>query len=128
MAVKVAALPGRNESERARVMQRMLRVWAHIGTDPARGCGLRELAGLSNYSSTHLQRTFKRVFGLSPYQLAIVQRMEIARDLLRDTPLSVSDVAGYCGYEDRASFARAFRKHFGSTPTAMRRAVAPAQP
>src|SRR5688500_14929270 len=92
-SLKVTSLPGRNDGERMRVMQRMLRVWARIGTDPARGCCLRDLAGVSNYSSTHLQRTFKRVFGVSPYKLAIVQRMQIARDLLKDTGLSISSVA-----------------------------------
>ena len=125
-SLKVASLPGRNEDERIRVMQRMLRVWARIGTDPARGCGLRDLAGVSNYSSTHLQRTFKRVFGMSPYQLAIVQRMQIARDLLKDTGLSVSSVASYAGYVDRAAFARAFRRHFGMTPSTMRGEKKPA--
>ena len=119
-SLKVTSLPGRNDDERMRVMQRMLRVWARIGSDPVRGCGLRDLAGVSNYSSTHLQRTFKRIFGLSPYKLAIVQRMQIARELLKDTGMPIASVASYAGYVDRAAFARAFRRHFGVTPSGMR--------
>lgn len=47
-------------------------------------------------------------------------RYEIARQMLRDTHLQISDIAFFLGYTQPASFNLAFRRWSGATPTAWR--------
>jgi AraC-like DNA-binding protein len=51
-------------------------------------------------------------------------RQDMARPLLRDGQLAVSEVAFLLGYEDPSSFQRAFRRWSGRSPRAFRRAPA----
>lgn len=113
-------LPGRNHNERTRVLQRLLLAWTRIGSDPLHGCDLQSLSGLTQYSIAHLQRSFTRVFGMSPHRAAVIARMRIAHDLLRGTALSIGDVAARAGYVDRAAFARAYRRFHHESPSATR--------
>jgi transcriptional regulator GlxA family with amidase domain len=52
-------------------------------------------------------------------------RMTRAALLLRDQTLPVSSVARAVGYRQAAQFSKAFRRHYGRPPSAVRRAVAP---
>jgi AraC-like DNA-binding protein len=54
--------------------------------------------------------------GLRP--LILQERMELARVLLRDGRLGVSEVALRCGYESPAKFSRQFARSFGHAPSA----------
>ncbi|MTH36190.1 helix-turn-helix domain-containing protein [Paracoccus limosus] len=48
-------------------------------------------------------------------------RLQGARQLLRDTGLSVAEIAERLGYGEPSAFHRAFLKHIGTTPAAFRR-------
>jgi AraC-like DNA-binding protein len=48
-------------------------------------------------------------------------RMHRARELLRGEKLSVGELAGRFGYESEPAFARAFKRHVGLPPGAVRR-------
>jgi len=47
-------------------------------------------------------------------------RYEIARQLLRDSPLSLLEVALTLGYADESAFSRAFRRWSGTCPAVWR--------
>ena len=49
------------------------------------------------------------------------QRMEKAAALLRETDMSVAEIAGQVGYESQSKFTAAFKEQFGLLPTAYRR-------
>ena len=49
-------------------------------------------------------------------------RMHLARHLLRESTLSIGEVAGRVGYESEAAFNRAFRRLVGAPPATWRRA------
>jgi hypothetical protein len=53
-------------------------------------------------------------------ELAAV-RMQHAAALLQGTDLPVSEVAHRVGYRQAAQFAKAFRRHHGTSPNALRR-------
>ena len=74
-------------------------------------------AGLSKF---HFQRLFKSATGLSPSRYHINLRMNEARRLLRETKMSVVDVALEVGYTNPSHFAQVFRRVVGVTPTAFR--------
>jgi transcriptional regulator GlxA family with amidase domain len=48
-------------------------------------------------------------------------RLNLARKLVVDTDLSVSEVALRSGYADPAAMTRAFRAEFATTPQALRK-------
>ncbi|HEV2707183.1 MAG TPA: helix-turn-helix transcriptional regulator [Pyrinomonadaceae bacterium] len=75
-------------------------------------------AGLSKF---HFQRLFKAATGVSPSHYHIDLRMSEARRLLRETRMSVIDVALEVGYANPSHFARLFRRETGLSPSDYRR-------
>lgn len=79
--------------------------------------GLAEQFGYHpNYLSAMLRRETGRTFT----QIATGQRMERARLLISSTTLSVEEVSQMVGYADTSNFYKAFRAHFGESPSSMR--------
>jgi AraC family transcriptional regulator, alkane utilization regulator len=58
--------------------------------------------------------------GVSPKRYLTEWRLQLAADLLRESPLSLADLAGRVGYESEAAFSRAFKRHLGAPPAAWR--------
>jgi AraC-like DNA-binding protein len=61
--------------------------------------------------------------GVSFRRLADGVRSEVARQLLRDTQMSVGEIAASLHYGDASAFAHAFRRWSGRTPTQWRESV-----
>ena len=67
-----------------------------------------------------LRHRFRRIFGVSPHSLLVRLRMERGKELLRASNLSVKEIAQELGYSRQHEFARAFRSHFGVSPSEWR--------
>ena len=75
---------------------------------------LTRISGLgSHYYFCHL---FKQSTGITPYQYVIRQKMEQAKQLLKQGDLQLAEIALRCGFSSQSSFNRAFRKYVGTTP------------
>lgn len=96
-----------------------------IHSHPERRWTLEKLAEEVGISRSAFAAEFVSVVGepLTPYLTRL--RMTRAADMLRWQPVVVADVAWHVGYESVASFSRAFRKHFNTSPAAYQRAQAP---
>ena len=81
-----------------------------------------DLAVAAEMSVAQLERTSRRVLGLSPKQLVMRFRLEEGLRLLTTTELPMAEVAHRCGYYDQSAFSRHFRKVVGSPPAAYRAA------
>lgn len=79
-----------------------------------------ELATAAEMSIAQLERTSRRVLGLSPKQLVMRFRLEEGLRLLTTSELPLPEVAHRCGYYDQSAFSRHFRKVVGSSPAAYR--------
>lgn len=64
-----------------------------------------------------LGRLFNRYLKATPALYYRQLRLNEARNLMRNSNLRVSDVAAICGFEIPETFSRAFKKHFGVSPT-----------
>jgi AraC family transcriptional regulator len=84
---------------------------------------LAKLAELTQLSRCHLSRAFKQSFGMPPHQYHGSRRIERAKTLLAEPMRSVTDIAFEMGFGGPSSFAMAFRKFTGRTPTEFRRAL-----
>lgn len=77
----------------------------------ARACGLNR---------AKLTRGFREMFGCSIAEALAEQRLQQASRLLRSTDKPVSSIGYDTGYLNNASFARAFSRRFGMSPSAWR--------
>ncbi len=70
-----------------------------------------------------LKEMFKAVYGKSLAAHIKEHRMELAERLLRETDMSVAEVAERVGYESQSKFSAEFKKYTGVLPTELRRTV-----
>lgn len=81
---------------------------------------VEQLAGKLGISSRSLSRLFAAEVGISPKQLLTRYRIQEACRLLRDTKLSVTDVAFECGFGSMSRFLDSFRAQVGILPSDFR--------
>lgn len=82
---------------------------------------ITRLARTAAMSRTQFAHRFKEVLDQTPMQYLTDWRLQKARQWLKDTELSVADVAQRCGYQSVPSFTRRFTERFGVSPAAFRR-------
>jgi AraC family transcriptional regulator len=97
------------------------RVVEYIDANLACDIKLADLVSVVGGSVYHFCRAFKNATGEPPYQFAMRHRLEHARVLLKTTELSVTDVAGACGFRNAVHFERAFNRQWSDTPMRFRR-------
>jgi len=81
---------------------------------------LHEMAQCAGLSTSHFLEMFRKSTGESPHQFVMRQRVERAKEMLRDAEMRVLDVAVACGFKTQQHFARVFRRICGASPTAYR--------
>jgi transcriptional regulator GlxA family with amidase domain len=81
---------------------------------------VRRLARVSGVSEAHFARSFKQAFGVPPHRYLLTRRIERATALLRDTDLSITEIAFQTGWASLGTFGRTFRDVTGETPSAIR--------
>lgn len=84
---------------------------------------IKALAADQGYTQEAFIRAFQRQVGISPHQYAISLRMSDAVQLLAREG-SLDEIARQVGYSDGHSFAGAFRRFYGVSPTDYRRLYA----
>jgi AraC-like DNA-binding protein len=97
------------------------RIREHIDDHIAARVSLRELAGIAALSVGHFCRAFKQSAGMSPHRYLRHRRIETAEGLIRDTTLSLAEIAQRVGFSDQSHFTRVFAQARGETPAAFRR-------
>lgn len=81
---------------------------------------LAEIAARVHLAPNHFHRRFRRLFGITPFNHMLVQRINRARHLLADTSLTVKEVAAEAGYDNPLYFSRVFTRQTRVTPSAYR--------
>ena len=89
----------------------------HLAAPPT----VEQLARRVGVNRTRLRHDFKCLFGITIAEFVRAQRMERARQLLRDETISIGAVAEAVGYHHAGNFSAAFRRHFGVSPRDHRR-------
>lgn len=84
--------------------------------NPSRIAGVEQLAEMTGLSKYHFIRLFKRHTGVTPLEFLTKVRMRQAVALLRETGLSVDEVAKEVGYAGSSYFIKVFQKWVGFTP------------
>ncbi len=106
LAVYAGGLPPRQ-------LQQILEyIHAHLDSD----IKLADLAGSIGMSQFHFSHLFKQSIGTSPYQYLLQQRIERAKQLLKQTDRSIVDIALECGFNSHSHLSKQFRQLTGVTP------------
>ena len=97
----------------------ILRLWQMIQDSAGRPAEFaRRIREFPNYNS--VRQNFTAAFGISPSQMALRTRVQIAKNLLIETPLSIRQIAEELGYLRQHEFARAFHRVTGRAPSTWR--------
>lgn len=107
--------PGRTYAQRRQVFMRLQRVRIFMTTCCEREVDNDLLSRMANYSTHHFLRTFKSVYRETPHTYLVKQRLQKAQRLLRESRLSVTEVALASGFENPSAFSRLFHRNFGVT-------------
>lgn len=75
-----------------------------------------EIALFLGYSENHVYRSFKKIYGTSIKEYAQSEKIKHAQELLRESSLSITEIASVVGIENRTQFYKLFEKTFGCTP------------
>ena len=84
--------------------------------------GIEHLSARVGVTSRHLRRIFEAEFGVSPIEYAQTQRLLLAKRLLTDTALPVTDVASASGFASVRRFNALFRARYRMAPGRLREA------
>jgi AraC family transcriptional regulator len=95
-------------------------VLEYIQTSLDQDLSLKALAKVIGISKYYFIDLFKQSMGMTPHQYVMQQRIERAKQLLRNRALAITEVTFACGFANQSHFTRLFRKQTGVTPKAYR--------
>lgn len=117
LATGYAAGPVRTARAPSHLTPRKLRraidyIEAHVREEVS----LTDLAHELAMSPGHFAHAFKGSTGLAPHRYLVSRRIEIAKGLLRDTDLPITEIAHQVGCGTHSHFSVTFLRLTGSTP------------
>lgn len=107
---------GRLLNREPRVAEAIRVMESHIDS-PVPVSDIARKLGLSTRS---LELLFTNAIGQSPGSYYLSLRLKAARRLILDTHLSMADTAERTGFSSISSLSRAFKRHFGQSPSKLR--------
>jgi AraC-like DNA-binding protein len=97
------------------------RALALLHGDIARRWTIDDLSREVGLSRSALADRFIRLIGMPPMHYLASWRMQVAAQKLRDTNVSLAQMAELVGYDSEEAFSRAFKKAIGTSPGTWRR-------
>lgn len=82
---------------------------------------LRDVAEAKGYNYQYLSRIFNHTFGINFKTMLNLYRSNQALGLLRDSHLSITEIAFESGFQSARSFDHVFRERFGKSPKEFRK-------
>lgn len=100
--------------------RQLLLVFEYINEHLNQDIKLSDLAALLDLSQFHFSHLFKQSIGTSPYQYLLQQRVERAKQLLKQSERSIAEIALVCGFNSHSHLSKQFRQLTGITPKTYR--------
>ena len=95
----------------------ILKIRSYILENFDKPLNLDELSALAYVSKVQLINKFKKAYGVTPIQFLNNERITQAKKLLKNTNLSITQIAINVGFNDSIYFSNVFKKSMGVTPT-----------
>lgn len=116
------ALPEGRTAAQKRNLERLNAVLSYIERNYHQPITVPQLAQIACLSEDRFGHLFREGVGQSPMKYINAIRLSKAMGLLKTGEHSVTDVAAAVGFQDYNHFGRLFRKHYGCTPSQIKRA------
>lgn len=100
---------------------RMEALWREVNRTLDVAWTVSKLARRVHLSPTHFHRQVRMLFGVAPMKIVTRLRMDRAAALLRNSDITLDELAPQVGYETAYAFSNAFQRHSGMRPGAFRR-------
>jgi AraC-like DNA-binding protein len=84
---------------------------------------VQSIADYIGISRSYLTNCFKNVLNMSPQEYIFNYRMNQASVFLKNSSLSISEIANKVGYDDAFNFSKSFKKLYGINPTKYRNVI-----
>jgi AraC family transcriptional regulator len=99
---------------------RLKRVLDYVADSLETNVSLSKLAAIADMNPHYFSELFKQSTGRSPHNYVLLQRIERAKQQLRDPKRSIIEAGLDAGFQNSSHFARMFRKLEGTTPSKFR--------
>src|SRR5882762_963765 len=109
-----------SECQDPELLRRLLRAKDRMDAASHEDWPVQRLARVSRVSKAHCARSFKQAFGVPPHRYLLTRRLERATALLRDTGLTITEIAFQTGWNSLGTFGRTFRDVTGESPGELR--------
>lgn len=96
---------------------RMLKVISLMEQNIEEPLSTNQLSEQSHISIRQLQRLFKTHFNKSPTCYYLELRLQRAKQLLKESPLSIAEVSIACGFNSTPHFTTSYKNHFDICPS-----------
>jgi len=84
---------------------------------------VENLAAQCNLSRSAFASRFQQKIGIAPIAYLTLWRMQNALRMLRDTPLSLAQIADHLGYSSDMALSKAFKRFYDDTPGGIRKTL-----
>src|SRR5436190_11966591 len=119
--MSIESVPSAKTQANSEYAQRINRVIDYLRRNLDRQVKLEELAKVACFSEFHFHRIFSAVSGETLNNFTNRLRLEKAARLLRYSDKSLTDIALNCGFSSSATFSRAFRSGYDTSPSRFRK-------
>jgi AraC family transcriptional regulator len=119
--MSIESVPSQKTQANGEYAQRINRVIDYLRGNLDRRVKLEELAKVACFSEFHFHRIFRAVSGETLNNFTNRLRLEKAARLLRYSDRSLTDIALDCGFSSSATFSRAFRSGYDTSPSQFRK-------
>jgi len=97
------------------------RAMAEVHQRPEDAWSVHAMADIAHLSRSRFSQRFSELVSEAPMQYVTKVRMDRAREQLRAEQITIAEAAQRFGYQSGPAFARAFKRHTGRSPGAVRR-------
>lgn len=101
-----------NFQNQERVQNMLTFIHAHYGEKLT----LNDIAKAASVSTRECIRCFRKTIRQTPLEYVMEYRLNMAKQLLDDTAMSITEVSYHCGFSSNAYFGKIFREKCGMTP------------
>jgi AraC family transcriptional regulator len=108
------------KARRTRVLERVKEA---VASAPSDKWSVARLSGVANLSPFHLCHVFREMTGSSVYDYVMRERLARTLDAVLDGGDDLTSIALDAGFASHSHFTARFRRFFGCTPAALRRAA-----
>jgi AraC family transcriptional regulator len=119
--MSIETVPSQKTQANVEYAQRINRVIDYLRGNLDRQMKLKELAKVACFSEFHFHRIFRAVSGETLNNFTNRLRLEKAARHLRFSDRSLTDIALDCGFSSSATFSRAFRSGYDTSPSQFRK-------